>query len=640
MNKKQLEMIRFLSAQNRAMSGNEIANALQVSSRTVKNYVHEINGFYGRKIISASRSGYELQAPSGSSLFVSSEEATLPQTQEERSFYIIKQLVLHHSSKLDLFELCDVLAISYSTIKAVVSKMNKMFSAYHVEFQCENDFLYITGSEKDKRRLISYIINEETKNSYINLDLLRKNFANIDIAALQSIIFQTFKRHHYYLNDFAALNLLLHLLIIIDREMNGNALDSGQSDFEFSTPQEQAFLKDLRQQIEQGFQIQVNNFEYFELYMLFKTNANFSLEGSFEDLKKVVGEDILNLTQEYVRSINSLYMIDLSSNSFKTPFALHLKNLIFRAQLGRFTKNPMAQAIKNNSPIVFDIAIYLSLDLMERYNITVNEDEAAFLAIHIGAEIERQTVNHYKVPAALICPEYHTMASHILNAILLNFGNQLHMVCTASDEQQFARIAAEKDIAIIFSTIPLHNSYSGREIVYISPLNLSAQLDKIQTVISKELEYEKNQKLRIDFHTYFEEDIFVADAAITDKEQALRILCNKLLEKKYVHFDFYDNVWKRENAATTAFGSVAIPHAVEMDAVKTSVAVAISKQGIQWGTNTVYIVFLLAINKADKRSFRNLYESLISLFGEPSMIPVIRNCESFHDFEKIVCVSI
>lgn len=49
------------------------------------------------------------------------------------------------------------------------------------------------GSEKDKRRLMSYVINEEAKNSYINLDLLRKNFDSIDIDALQTIIYQTFK---------------------------------------------------------------------------------------------------------------------------------------------------------------------------------------------------------------------------------------------------------------------------------------------------------------------------------------------------------------------------------------------------------------------------------------------------------------
>ena len=116
----------------------------------------------------------------------------------------------------------------------------------------------------------------------------------------------------------------------------------------------------------------------------------------------MVGIDILELTQKYVKDINSLYMIDLSSDTFTTPFSLHLKNLLFRAEKGRFTSNPMADTIRNNSPVVFDIAIYISLDLMDRFHININEDETAFLAMHVGAEIERQADNKTKIPRSIM----------------------------------------------------------------------------------------------------------------------------------------------------------------------------------------------------------------------------------------------
>lgn len=642
MNKKQLEMIRFLSIHNRPMSGKELANALKVTPRSIKNYVHEINGLYGKSIIASSHNGYELHTNTVSSLLAALDDQKIPQTQEERSFYIIKQLMLHHHSGLNVFDLSDMLCVSYSTVKTVIYKMNKIFSAYHVAFPCENDCVYMQGSEKDKRRLMSYVINEEAKNSYINLDLLRKNFDSIDIDALQTIIYQTFKKYTYYLNDFAALNLLLHLLIMIDRELNGKELDSGQTDFTFTSPQEEDFLSSLRQQIEQRFGIAFNDYEYFELYMLFRANANFSLDVSGTALKNAVGEDVLALTREYVRMIDNLYMIDLSANTFITPFALHLKNLIFRAKTGRSTKNPMTQAIKNNSPIVFDIAIYIALDLMDRYHFMVNEDETAFLAIHIGAEIERQSANIYKIPSILICPDYHDMASGILNTMMMNFGNQLNLIGSVTDETQCREKLREQRIAIVFSTIPLtqHAYYANSKVVQISPINLTSQFDRIQSVISKELEEEKNQKLCVDFHTFFEKDLFLYEPATASREQILQVLCAALTEKKYVNSDFYDNVSRRENAATTAFGGIAIPHAVEMDAMKTSIAVAISKNGIQWGSNTVYIIFLLAINKADKREFRSIYESLISLFSEPAMMPLIRSCTGFQDFEKMIYSSI
>ena len=60
MNKKQQDMMRYLSHQTKPMTSNEIANALNLSSRSIKNYVHEINDYYGKNIISSSRNGYSL----------------------------------------------------------------------------------------------------------------------------------------------------------------------------------------------------------------------------------------------------------------------------------------------------------------------------------------------------------------------------------------------------------------------------------------------------------------------------------------------------------------------------------------------------------------------------------------------------
>ena len=98
---------------------------------------------------------------------------------------------------------------------------------------------------------------------------------------------------------------------------------------------------------------------------------------------------------------------------------------------------------------------------------------------------------------------------------------------------------------------------------------------------------------------------------------------------------FEEKVYQRENAATTAFGNVAIPHSADMDAIKTSVSVSYQKR-YQLGQNTVYVILLLAINKADRRQFRYLYESLISFFAEPNIIQDLRNCTSFKDFENFV----
>lgn len=635
MNKKQQEMIRLLAHQSKPMTSAEIANALSVTSRSIKNYVHEINGFYGKTIISSTRNGYTLNAKSGSNLLVSLNDETIPQTLEERSFYIIKQLILNHTPHLELFDLCDFLCVSYSTIKSVISKMNKTFSAYHIEFQCENDCVYIKGSEYDKRKLISYVINEESKNSYLNINLLRSNFQNIDVTKLQNIILDIFNTHNYYLNDFAATNLLLHLLIIVDRELAGNILNSDNTKLKIDSIQEETLLNDLVECLEDAFDIKLNTSEIYEIYTLFKANATCTFKDADSNLQGIVGNEIISLIDEYVKKINELYMIDLSNNSFTTPFALHLKNLIFRAQTGKYTKNPIAVAIKQNSPIVFDIAVYISLDLMNRFNIEINEDEAAFLAMHIGAELERQNANRGQIPSILICPNYHDMATSIFNTLMLNFGQQINMIGVFANEDELNQKNLPT-VSIVFTTVPLTKPVQNADILTISPFNLSSQFETIQNLITKEKERYKDYKLKLNFHTFFEEDLFVVNPNFQNKQQILTYLCDTLVVKNYVESDFEEKVYQRENVATTAFGNVAIPHSVEMNAIKTSISVAISKRGFQWDSNIVHVVFLLAINKADKQNFRYLYESLISLFGEDDIIQEIKNCQNFKDFKKLI----
>lgn len=632
MKKKQNELIQYLSRQNRTVKSTELANVLQISARSVKNYVSEINLLYDKKIILSSRQGYQINRQISYNLLLNeNSDSTLPQTGEERAFYIIKQLILEHTSSLNLFDLCDYLCISYSTIKSVIGKMNKTFSAYHVEFICKNNCVQIVGSEKDKRRLISYIINEESNARFLDIQQLGECFCNIDVESLHKTLFSTFKKHNYYLNDFAAVNILLQLLILIDRNLAGNELNVGETVLSIENQTEFLLLQELFEQLENQFLLHLNPYEKFEIHMLIKANATSSLPTSKTELKKLIGNEFLSLTDYYVAQVNNHYLIDLSDERFTAPFTLHLENLILRAKLGRFTSNPLAESIKLNNPIIFDIAIYIGLDLMERYNLSINEDEIAFLAIHIGAEIERQNMSLTKIRTVLLCPNYRNISTELLNNLLFNFGNQLDIIGNVYAENDLKNLS----FSLLLTTVPLNQPYNC-DVVQISPFNLNTQYNMIYNTILKRQDTNKNKTLRTNFHTFFESDLFLINPKLNNREQILHYLCEILKQKEYVDKDFESSVLKRENAATTAFGNIAIPHSVDMNAVKTSVSVAISKSGFQWGGNTVYVVFLLAINKADKTTFRELYESLASLFGDENIILEIRKCNSFKDFEQLI----
>lgn len=634
MKKKHLELLTYMLNHTSTVTSKELAAALSISVRSVKNYVNEINSMSANKVILSSKQGYSIQ-PDIAAKLISQQDDKLPQTSEERAFFIVKQLMLEHTTYLDLFDICEELYVSYSTIKADIAKMNKMFANFHVSFQCENDVLHITGSEKAKRKLVSYVMYEETNQQFIDVNIIRNSFTDISIEKVSSIIRSTFQNYNYYINDFSFVNLLLHFAIIIDRIREGNMVEKQSHDFEIESEIERNLVHELCGKLENEFQIQFNRNEQFEVYMLFKTNANYSMPSSEDNLKKLVGEELLYVTKDIVHKVNDHYYINLSNENFITPFSLHLKNLLLRARNKTYTKNPMADTIKNSCPSVYDIAIFISQEITNRYNIRIHEDEVTFLALHIGADIERQKTNDTKIQCVFLSPNYMTMTTSLYNRLLIDFGNQINIKKTISYEYELNDIHYD----MVISTIPLQTPIQ-KPVCQIPPFISQFNRTSLQQAIDTFRINKKNYILKKNFHDFFSEELFIANPQEASRDEVIDILTKDMMKLEYVNHDFRDKVMIRERAASTAFVNIAIPHSMEMEAIKTCIGVAISTKGIHWDNQLVHVVLLVAINKIDKMIFHDLYEALVMLFSEEKVIEQAKNCTTFRHFEDLISSSI
>lgn len=630
MKKQHVELINYLCNHKNPITSKELSNALNVSIRSIKNYVNSLNILANEQMIVSSNNGYTIHKIIAAKL-LENEETQIPQTSEERSFYIIKQLLVMHSSHLDLFELCDLLFVSYSTLKNDISKMNKGFSNFHVEFVIENDTIRILGSEKNKRKLVSYVIYEETNNRFMNSDIIKESFDTLPIDRINLTIHSIFEKYNYYINEFANINLLLHFAIIIDRIKDGNYVNIQNEDFVIENENERALVSDLCNAFEEEFSITFNNSERYEIYMLFKTNANYSLPSSQETLRKIVGSEIIEQALHIVEKVNDFYYINLDNENFLTPFALHLKNLVLRAQNQTYTKNPMTQSIKTSCPTVYDIAIYISLELMEHYNIHINEDEVTFLALHVGAEIERQKTNDSKLKCVLFCPDYMKISTQIYNQLLIEFGNQIDIIKTITVEEDLKKYSFD----FCLTVIKLHEKIY-QDVLLIPPFLQAHDKAEIYNLITKISNNRKNQILKHQFHQFFSEELFLENPEFDTKEEVLHMMTEKLVDLNLVDESFEEKVLTRENAAATAFGNIAIPHAMKMEALKTCISLCVSKKGIRWGTQSVNVILLVAINKADKSIFHELYEALVALFSKEEVVNQVKECTTFQNFKNLV----
>lgn len=628
MRRKQEELINYLYTHNEKVTANILSKALNLSIRTIKSYIAELNMNYP-SLISSSNRGYVIDKVKANSLLQYKDD--IPQDYESRCIYIIKKTLLEKQDYIDIFDLCEELFISYSTLKKDIYKMNTSFANFKITFSSENNKLHVGGSEQNKRKLISHVMSEEVSGNFLNLTLLQESFPDYDLDDACTLIKDICKQHHYYLNDFSCVNFILHVTIMVSRINHGNHIINNNELIQVTNKNDEKIAKELCLALEQVFNVSFNSSEILEIYILFKNNANY-INNENENVSLLVSDEIIQITKNIIKNVDEHFFINLDSDNFITPFMLHLKNLKNRLIKNNLLKNPMLDSIKISCPTIYDISTFIAYQLTLSFHENVNEDEIAFIALHVGTEIERQKKEETKVSCLLLCPEYLNITSTLHKKIMMDFGDQLTIQKSISFENEILG----NNFDLLITTVPVLES-TNYFTVLLPPFPMSYEKNKILDAIIRIENTKKSQILTNNLNFYFNEKLFYSMNEDISKSAVINELAERMINLGYVEENFKEEIWKRETASSTAFMNIAIPHPMKMSAYKTSIGVVISHKGIDWGNqHFVNVVFMIAFNKIDNKHFHALYESLVLLFNEPIVISEIKKYKNFNDFKDIV----
>lgn len=623
MRQKQRELIKYLASQTKPVPSQVLAQELGVSIRSVKSYVSSINQESPQKVILSGKQGYQIVG--GYIPTLPHTQDAIPQNHQERTHYIIKMALIGHQS-LDIFDLSETLFASYSTLKSDLAQMNKTYERFGIKFNIKKGMIMISGTEQDKRRLVSHVIFEETNSRFLDLKSLDQTFPGGKAKKIAGMIRTCFKKYDYYLNDFSFINLVLHFVILIERTEYGQYLNQ-------ETPlsdgaKETALADELAAQMETIFTIQLTEKEKTQIYVLIKTYVNYVTAEGIDDLKRLVGQDILSTTQELITAVNEVYMINLMNDNFLPSFALHIKGLKARITHKTYNKNPMLDNIKRDCRIIYDIAIYLVLALENRWNTAIPEDETAFIALHVGAELERQKLNHKKIPCALLCPGYYGIEERIYNQLLLDFGNDIYITAAVT---QFSDLE-EHTFDLLFTTVE-PEFQENYDTILIAPFKLRDKKAEISEKISQIRLNAKKKILQNNYQDFFDPRLFYVNPDFTGRDQLFEQVCHEMEQLGFVHADYLTQVKDRERASSTAFGDLALPHSIHMNAIKTCIAVILSRDGIEWEPGKkVHVVLLTAINQVDRSHFTDIYEALVSIFDSPLAMTRLRSTTNYAEY--------
>lgn len=624
---KQTVLIQLLLEKNQQLSASQLAGQMGISVRTVHNYINSINDEYPDMITSTSR-GYRIE-PKLARKALNQAPSDIPQTMNDRCNYILNRLVQNGGS-LNLYDLCDEIFISTTTFHGLTGRMRRLTRDYDLTLNVSGDTVSLSGTERNKRRLLSSLLYRESAAAFTSIDALQAAFPSIDVEQIRSDVLVILNEYHYFINDYSLLNLLLHIAIAINRVKNG-CMNDIEVDFSVLGSAEKDLAYQLIRRLERSFSIIFSPAESYELALLLVSRAS-ALDYqsiTMENISHYIGHNSLALAQRLICDVKEMYDINLDEPEFYVRFALHIHNLLVRATNQAFCKNPLVDELRQTCPLIYDVSVQLSGVILEQTGISINEDEIAYIALHLGGAMEAQKELASRVPTVLFCPSYYNMDTSLSERLNRKLGDKILITNVFTQESELSQIT-NHDVLVV-TTVRLH-SVLELPLVVISPFLTNTDCVAINRMVEEINLHARRTTFRRNLNTIMSPDLFERGSLYQTREEVIHYLCARLHQMGYTDDNFENEVLEREAISSTAFGQFAVPHTLKMRAHKTGMFVYFSRSPIQWGDLAVNMIIMLCFDPQERKIFYDIFEPLSMLLLDASTLRAVMECNDYQEF--------
>ena len=618
-------LLDYLSTAGRWVSAGELAGQLGVTTRSVRNYVSAVRERTRPAVtIEASGDGYRVDPDSYATYLRERRDGDQePETPRDRLYTLVRRLS-NAPGGLDVHELAASLFVSESTIESDLRKVKTLVDDVQLSLIRRGSTVLLSGAERDFRRLLGQLFRAERVQDFFEIENIQREFGSENLLSFKTDLIVMLGARGYFVNEYGIDNVLLHVAIAVDRVARagsgtgaGAAVarpDGGAADREATDPTGE-LSSALAGLIRRSFRIEMHEADIDYLTLLLTTRV--ATPGHNETLASLVQNHVVPTDLDLVRSIVSRvkqeYLVDLDDESFTARFSLHLRNLLARAEDRSFSRNPLARSIKASYPMTFEVAVFIASEIHRLKSVVLNDDEIAYIALHVGSHLERQSRREERVTCALVCANYYDLHEILRKRIEDAFGSELQVeiVITRTDVD-WAGLSV--DLVI--------NATGARAdagtVVVVQPLPTEDDIESIRRAIGRVRRHRRRAELTDDLLRFFDESLFVRNLQAPDEESMIRALGERMVARGVIDDSYIEGAIERERMSSTAFtDTLAVPHAMVMSAVTTSIAIAINDVPVRWGDNRVHVVALIAFSASGRSSFQRVFDQFVEVFSDP-----------------------
>lgn len=607
-----------LKENGKSMSSNNLCSLLNISPRTLRYEIKGINDIAGEKVIESDKNGYQIK---NKELFY--EKFKYLKVYEYLDTTKAVTLYLLEKENISIYDLAESCFISESTASNILKQLDMKFSSFDLKIKRKGEAIHVIGSEHAKRKMLSHFFFTEVDSLALHLTNFKDFFTSFELIDINNIVNESLVDLNVNIDTIYFKNIVISLAVALQRIIDHKAIEQIE-DISFtinSTDSETIFLKNFVSKIKNELtSIQISDAEFS--YMLsviigsFRTNkqdATTVFANDYEFRNRI--RALLNETlQHYGLSNNYEELFD--------KFCLHIHYLLLRSINHAFFKCDKTLSLKYSHPFIYDVAVYLTYLLEKEFNCKINDDEIDLISIYIGTIITKVTYGKSKV--VVICPKYNEIRKNLLNQLQESFSAQLEIVSVV---ESYAMI--NKNIEYDFIITTVRSEYILSNAIYISPIITPREIRRLENKLKELVNQKKAIEMKNQMIHFFDSQLFFYDYPLTDGNQILKFINQKLLECNYVPENFLESVYKRESLASSAFfNKFAVPHALDVYAKETKIIYYYNSKPIDWFGEKVNLVLLLTSKEADD-NYTHIYNTLIDILLDNELFDQLIQCQTY-----------
>lgn len=625
------EILAYLQKKSSPVSLSELVTYFQVSERTLRNDIQNINAVlisHGALIDRIRKKGYfisirnEQQYASFLQTNHNAAQAENLDNASKRIQYIL-QYLLFHDDYITQDALAEQIYVSRNTIINYLKTIRIMICEYQLTLVSKvNLGIRIQGSEVAKRACFMELIVPHDLKSMIGGFTREEEriFEGIDLYHIEEMVLDYAREYDVRFSDFNLRNLILHIALMITRLKSSCPLAMDSTTYEPEYDLTSLFLI-----IEKEFQLRIPESEMQYLYSHFISNATAVLKAEETNLY------VKGIIDRLLEIIHMNYHFDLRRDQLLfADLMQHFQSILNTKRYHLNKRNPLLNTIKTNYPLAYDITLTSVRQVLEQEPYQLTDDEIGYVSLHIGAAIERCfNAQIQKKSVIIVCGSGYA-TSRMLEAKLNNIFHDKININGRYSYHEYQQMKLE-GIDFVISTIPIES----KDIPVVT-VDFSLFNDDIEQITKMLAETTADGERKID--SFFEESLFYSLQHPIEKEELLHSLCEALKDKHYVQDEFEVSVLKRESIAATNMDEVlAIPHPMEPLSTHTKVAVALLDTPIRWNDKAeVRIILLLAVSRDNQQNIEHLYDTFIEIMNHTQMQNQLLKCRKFQDFMHIL----